>query len=116
MKVIASAFGLLFDVNDYDPSITPAEKRIVDSFFESMNWVKSPPVDGYWDDANNKYDVMAENVDIPYADLLSVVRYSNRWGYFGSLTTPACTRGVYHQVIDRVLPISQKHYDAYVAH
>lgn len=81
-----------------------------------MNWVKSPPVDGYWDDANNKYDVMAENVDIPYADLLSVVRYSNRWGYFGSLTTPACTRGVYHQVIDRVLPISQKHYDAYVAH
>ena len=36
--------------------------------------------------------------------------------YTGSLTTPPCTVGVYFQVVDRVLPISKKHYDAYKKH
>ena len=47
---------------------------------------------------------------------MGLVDLSSRWAYVGSLTTPPCTVGVYFQVVDRVLPISEKHYAAYVAH
>lgn len=42
--------------------------------------------------------------------------FANRWVYTGSLTTHPCTIGVYFQVVERVLPISERHYNAYIAH
>lgn len=47
--------------------------------------------------------------------MLKAVNFGNRWAYSGSLTTPPCTVGVYFQVVERVLPISEKHYAAYLA-
>lgn len=47
---------------------------------------------------------------------MDIVNFANRWVYTGSLTTPPCNVGVYFQVVERVLPISKTHYDAYVAH
>ena len=45
---------------------------------------------------------------------MKMVNFANRWVYTGSLTTPPCTVGVYFQVVDRVLPISKRHYDWYI--
>lgn len=45
---------------------------------------------------------------------MRIANFANRWVYTGSLTTPPCSVGVYFQVVDRVLPISKKHYDLYI--
>lgn len=45
---------------------------------------------------------------------MRITNFANRWVYTGSLTTPPCSVGVYFQVVDRVLPISKKHYDLYL--
>lgn len=45
---------------------------------------------------------------------MRIANFANRWVYTGSLTTPPCSVGVYFQVVDRVLPISKKHYDLYL--
>lgn len=58
---------------------------------------------------------MADDITIPYGQLCKTVNFASRWAYSGSLTTPPCTVGVYFQVVDRVLPISEKHYTAYLA-
>jgi hypothetical protein len=34
----ATAVGLIFDVEDYDPTITEEEKMIIDNFFNSLNF------------------------------------------------------------------------------
>ena len=47
---------------------------------------------------------------------MKIINFSSRWVYSGSLTTPPCTTGVYHHVVDRVLPIKKEHLDGYVAH
>lgn len=41
--LFASAIGLIFDVDDYDPCITDEEKEVIDRFFESLNFEKKPP-------------------------------------------------------------------------
>ena len=47
---------------------------------------------------------------------MKIVNFANRWVYTGSLTTPPCSVGVLHQVMDRVLPISPKHLNLYKKH
>lgn len=34
----ASAMGLIFDVNNYDKSITDAERKVIDRFFDALNF------------------------------------------------------------------------------
>jgi hypothetical protein len=34
--IIASAMGVIFDVDDYDKSITPEQVLIIDKFFDSL--------------------------------------------------------------------------------
>jgi len=34
----AGVQGLIFDTHRYDPSITKAEMKIIDKFFDSLNW------------------------------------------------------------------------------
>lgn len=67
-------------------------------------------------DTEGDFNVLNRNVEVPYGDLMKIIDFSNRWVYSGSLTTPPCTTGVYHHVVDRILPIRKEHWDAYVAH
>lgn len=110
IEVWASAVGIIFDRENYDPTITPAERMIVDKFFDSMNFGSTSVSK---DDKGNT--ILAEDVEVNYGDLTQIVNFANRWAYSGSLTTPPCTRGVYFQVAERVLPISKKHYEQYLA-
>jgi hypothetical protein len=34
--IIASAMGVIFDVDDYDKSVTPEQVVIIDKFFDSL--------------------------------------------------------------------------------
>jgi len=99
----ASAMGLMFDVDDYDPTITAEEKMVIDKFFDSMNFAKAPPTATSENMANWKagQDLdgdsikLTSNADVPYGDLMKIVNFANRWVYAGSLTTPPCTTGVF---------------------
>ena len=108
VTIIASAVGLMFDVDDYDPSITPSQKKTIDNFFDSLGFGNVPP------SGKAKDHVLNASATIPYGDLMRIVNFASRWVYTGSLTTPPCSVGVYFQVVDRVLPISKKHYDLYL--
>lgn len=106
----ASAVGIIFDRYNYDPTVTAEERLVIDKFFDAINFGSTSTTK----DAKG-YTELAKDVDIPYGQLTKTVNFASRWAYQGSLTTPPCTTSVYFQVVDRVLPISQKHYDAYVA-
>lgn len=41
--VIAAAMGIMFDVDDYDPTVTVEERRVIDQFFDSMGFTTDPP-------------------------------------------------------------------------
>jgi hypothetical protein len=103
-----SALGLMFDVDDYDPSITPDEKAIINTFFDSL-FMENVPSAGAAEG-----HTLNSSSDVPFGELMRIANFANRWVYTGSLTTPPCTVGVYFQVVDRVLPISKKHYDLYI--
>lgn len=105
---MASAVGLMFDVDDYDPSISAEDRKIIDKFFDSLGFGNIPP------SGKAKGHVLTTNASVPYGDLMKMNNFASRWVYTGSLTTPPCSVGVYFQVVDRVLPISQRHYDAYI--
>lgn len=64
IKVWASAVGIMFDRENYDPSITPAERMVIDKFFDSMNFGNGG---GSVDEKGNKK--LAENADINYGEL-----------------------------------------------
>lgn len=86
----ASAVGLIFDRVNYDQSITPEERQAVWDFFEALDMGTTGT-----DQNADGHDILANEKDIPYGDLLAVVNTANRWAYSGSLTTPPCTTGVY---------------------
>ena len=99
--------SVLFDRVNYDPSVNAEEHEAIWNFFDSLGLdtdVASAATEG--DDI-----VLAKDVDIPFADLMNAVS-GNRWTYSGSETAPPCTIGVLYQVMERVLPISEKHYKA----
>lgn len=108
-KIIASATGLIFDTVDYDTSISAEDRKIIDKFFDSLNLESLPPTAA-------KGHKLASDAEVPFADLMKIVNFANRWVYVGSLTTPPCSVGVLHQVMDRVLPISPKHLNLYKKH
>lgn len=95
---IASALGLMFSVDNPDP-IDSALKAKVDAFLDAI--VVGVPVTGPAASGTN---------DISFNDsvnnLLTALDWDNRWGYSGSLTTPPCTTGVYHNVLKQILPVS----------
>lgn len=109
IKIFASATGIIFDRYNYDPSVTGEERLIIDKFFDSLNFEKAPG------GLTKKYEFI-KDTNIPYADLIGVMNVANRWVYTGSLTTPPCNVGVLFNIFERVLPISEKHFNAYLAH
>jgi carbonic anhydrase len=115
IPIIASATGLIFDTVDYDPTISPEDRKIIDKFFDSLDFSNLPPtVPG--GDSKAKGHSLNANASVPFGDLMRIVNFANRWVYIGSLTTPPCSIGVLHQVVDRVLPISRRHLELYRKH
>lgn len=89
VKIKYSAVGLMFDTENFDTSISAADRATIDDFFDSLNF-SSIPAPG-----KAKGHVMAANTEVPFGDLMKMVNFANRWVYTGSLTTPPCTVGVY---------------------
>lgn len=95
-----AALGIIFDVKDYTAKLTKNQYKIIDDFFESMNWadLNEPIVD-----------------HVPYGDLMMMIDTSYRWVYKGSVTTPPCDRYVYWNVLKTIYPIKKKHLDLFHA-
>lgn len=62
-----SALGILFSVNDYTAKLNWMEQRIIDDFFDSLDWTTT--------------DVDPTVSKIPFGDLLKVVNWNHRWVY-----------------------------------
>jgi carbonic anhydrase len=93
---IAAAMGIIFSVEEYTANLTWSEQRIVDTFFDSLQW----------DDLTET----GPTVDlITYGNLMELVDNKNRWIYKGSVTTPPCATYVYWNVLSTIYPISAKH-------
>ena len=95
--IIASAMGVIFDVDEYDKSVTPEQVEIIDNFFKSLKLNLTEPTTG----------------KIPFGDLMEMLDTSNRWAYKGSLTTPPCSKTVFFNILNKVYPIKQEHLDMY---
>ena len=95
---VAAAMGLIFDVDDYDKSVTDDQVRIIDTFFDSMKWTAT---------GEPEVDV------ISYGAIMNMADFENRWIYKGSVTTPPCAENVYWNVLSTVYPIKQRHLDAF---
>ena len=95
---IAAALGIIFDTKDYDKSVTPRQVEVIDKFFESLSFTTN----------GDTTPAM-----INYGELVSVLDTSNRWIYKGTVTTPPCARFVYWNVLNKVYPIKEKHFNAY---
>ena len=91
--------SILFSVEKYTSQLTKLEQKIIDSFFESLQW-------GYTR-GNIRID------QIPFGELMEVVDTDNRWIYKGSQTIPPCEEAVYHNVLSTIYPISQTHIDQF---
>jgi carbonic anhydrase len=99
-EFFASAMGVIFDREKYTVKLTDSQRKIIDNFFDSMQW-----------DQTNDPLVPLVN----FGDLYNMLDMSNRWVYKGSLTTPPCSANghVYFNVIKNVYPISEKHYEQF---
>ena len=99
---MAAAVGIMFSVNKYNAKLTWAEEKIIENFFENINF-----------DAITDADTSAPVDWILYNDLLSLVNTDNRWVYRGSVTTPPCAQNVYWNVMTTVYPIKQEIVDKF---
>ena len=107
--ILYSALGFMFDVDDYDSSVTPGEMKTINAFFDALKFENIPET------GKAEKHVLNANASVPLGDLVGLQSGAGRWVYTGSLTTPPCTVGVFFQVYDRVLPISRKHLNLYLA-
>lgn len=96
--IIAAALGIIFDTENYDPSVTDAQRDTIDKFFESL-------LLGDLHDPDSK--------EVAYGELIDALDTDNRWVYKGSVTTPPCDTIVYWNVLSKVYPISYRHFGQY---
>ena len=92
-----AAVGIFFSINKYTRKLEDWEEKIVDDFFESLQWQEIDPLVH----------------KVPYGKLMTMVDTDNRWTYRGSVTTPPCESSVYWNVLRTVYPIKQKHLDLF---
>ena len=94
-----AAVGVFFSVNDHNAVLTPEQERVIDRFFESLNW-----------NVTTSNPAVAE---VPYGELMMMVDTDNRWVYKGSVTTPPCDTIVYWNVLRTVYPIKEKYFNQF---
>lgn len=94
--------GIIFDMYNYDESVTDEQVKIIDDFFDSLQikWL------------SNSKPVM-DVTSVPYGQLMNMVETDHRWIYKGSLTTPPCTELIYWNVVAKVYPIKPRHVEAF---
>jgi hypothetical protein len=99
--IIASAMGVIFDVDDFDKSISPEQILIIDKFFDSLmlNLITEPTTG-----------------EIPFGELMAMLDTNNRWVYKGSLTTPPCSKTIFFNILYKVYPIKQYHVNMFKQH
>lgn len=95
-----AAMGIMFSVNDYTAKLSDAETKILDTFFNTLQFGKQN---------DPKVDM------ITYGDLMHMVDMKERWVYKGSVTTPPCATYVFWNVLKTVYPIKQAHLDLFKA-
>jgi hypothetical protein len=95
---IAAALGIMFSVDNYTAKLEPHEEATIDYFFDTMNWHNNEPHVAQF---------------IPYADLVNMVDFHNRWVYQGSVTTPPCAQKVFWNQISTVYPIKRHHLEQF---
>lgn len=98
---IAAALGIMFDVDDYTAQLSEDEIAIIDGFFDSLDWSDTEGVPAA--------------AMVPYANLVNMVDFDNRWVYQGSVTTPPCAQKVFWNQISTVYPVKQHHLDKFKA-
>lgn len=92
-----AAMGIIFSVNEFTANLNPIEIKIIDDFFDSMDW-----------ESTEDTPLVPE---VPYGNLMMMVDMTRRWVYKGSVTTPPCGRFVYWNVVKTIYPIKQRHVD-----
>lgn len=90
-----AAIGIMFDTKNYTPGIDESAVRIIDDFFESLQW----------DNTSGRPNIDSLN----YGELMTMVNFDERWTYRGSVTTPPCARFVHWNVLSTVYPIKAEH-------
>jgi len=98
--LFACAMGLMFDVDDYDQSVTDDQKQIINTFFDTLDY-------------GNAATPVPSTVAL--GALLEMADFENRYAFRGSLTTPPCTRNIYFNVLSTIYPIRQSDLDKYNA-
>lgn len=68
--------GILFSVNDFTAKLNPIEIKIIDDFFESLQW----------DTEEQDYLVQ----DVKFGDMMNMIDMTRRWAYTGSAPVPPC--------------------------
>ena len=97
---IAAAMGIMFSVNDANIELNDADQKIIDDFFDSLNW----------DDTSSTSPKVAE---VPYGNLMMMVNMKDRFVYKGSVTTPPCATFVYWNVLTTIYPVKQSVVDKF---
>jgi carbonic anhydrase len=95
---IAAALGIVFSVEDYTANLSWAEERIIDTFFDSLQ---------FEDESEANAGPIIDMVT--YGNLMMMVDFNNRWVYKGSVTTPPCAGFVYWNVLSTIYPVKAEH-------
>lgn len=89
-----AALGIMFSVDKSTAVVSDADVRIIDNFFESLQW-----------DATEN----PTPTNIAYGNLVGMVDFHNRYVYRGSVTTPPCATTVFWNVVAPIYPIKAEH-------
>ena len=94
-----AALGIMFSVNEHTAMADQWQIDLIDEFFDSLQWNET---------ASDPTVPMAS-----YGKLMMMVDTRNRWVYKGSVTTPPCATTVYWNVVRKVYPIKQAHFEQF---
>lgn len=86
-----AALGILFSVNKPNIVLDPWQTKVIDDFFDQLEWTTT--------DSNPTVD------EVSYGKLMNMVDFDERWVYKGSVTTPPCDTLVYWNVLRTIYPI-----------
>jgi carbonic anhydrase len=94
-----AAMGIMFSVDKHTANAEEWEVKIIDDFFENLQWSETTT------------DPIVDLVS--YGKVMMMVDTDNRWVYKGSVTTPPCATLVYWNVVRKIYPLKQKYLDQF---